>query len=153
MRWDPSCAREGQACGHSILSFGYARKKNSPRRLTLRAPVHLKRGQDQGNHSFVIAYSQMWAVRLRAEQRRWHGYARVGGDGGAGFWVCAADIAAEPGICGGGGADFGVGDRGEHGDFYSARPGFVAAAAGEKSAAVGAADHAREALREQLGRQ
>src|SRR5229473_2390213 len=85
--------------------------------------------------------------------RKWDEYARVGGDGGAGFWVCAANAAAEPGVCGGGGADFGVGDRGEHGDFYSARPGFVAAAAGEKSAAVGAADHAREALREQLGRQ
>src|SRR4030088_1388964 len=131
MRWDPSCAREGQACGHSILSFGDARKKNSPRRLTLRDPVHLKRRQDQGNHSVVIAYSQMWAVRLRAEQRRWHGYARVGGDGGAGFWVCAADIAAEPRVCHCGGADFGARDWREHGDLYFVGPGVAAAAASQ----------------------
>src|SRR5882762_4375948 len=93
----------------------------------------------------------MWGIRFRVEQRRWHGYARVGGDGGAGFWVCAANFAAEPGICGGGGADFGAGDWREHGDFYFAGSGVAAAAAGEKSTAVGAADDAREALREQLG--
>src|SRR6267154_1739153 len=145
MRWGPSCAREGQACGHPILRFGYARKKNPPRRLTLRAPVHLKRGQDQGNHSVVIAYSQMWAVRLRVEQRRWHGYARVGGNGGAGFWVCAADFAAEPGICHCGGADSGAGDWREYGDLYFAGSGVATAAAGEKSAAACAAEHAREA--------
>src|SRR6267378_564601 len=102
MRWHPSCAREGQACCHSILSSVFAWKKNPPRRLTLSAPIHLKRGQDQGNHSVVIAYSQLWGIRFRVEQRRWHGYARVGGDRGAGFWVCAADFAAEPGFCGGG---------------------------------------------------
>src|SRR5712672_1787258 len=67
------------------------------------------------------------------------GYARVGGDGGAGFWVCAADFAAEPGICGGGGADFGVGDWREHGDLYSAEPGDAAFVAGEESAAIVAA--------------
>src|SRR5712675_1797697 len=95
----------------------------------------------------------MWAVRLRVKQRRWHGYARVGGDGGAGFWVCAADFAAEPGICGGGGADFGAGDWREYGDLYFVGSGVATAAASEESAAVGVADHAWEALWEQLGRQ
>src|SRR5882757_7018853 len=79
------------------------------------------------------------------------GYARVGGDGGAGFWVCAADFAAQPGICSGGRADSGAGYWREYGDFYFAGSGVAAAAAGEKSPAVGAVDHAREALRQQLG--
>src|SRR5712672_2323775 len=70
------------------------------------------------------------------------GYARVGGDGGAGFWVCAADFAAEPGICGGGGVDFGTGNWREYGDLYFVGPGVATAVASEESAAVGAADDA-----------
>jgi len=71
---------------------------------------------------------------------------------GAGFCVCAADFAAEPRVRRCGGADFGARHWREYRDFYSARSGVASLAAGEKSAAVGAADHARQALRKQLGR-
>ncbi len=76
----------------------------------------------------------------------------MGGDGGAGLWVCGADVAAEPRVRGGGGADVGAGNWREHRDFYAVGSNFAAAAAGEESAATGAADDARAALWEQLGR-
>src|SRR3982074_1333000 len=81
------------------------------------------------------------------------GYARVGGDGGRRFWVCATALAAEPRVCRGGRTDSGAGYWREYRDFYVAGSGVAAAAAGEKSPTVGAADHAWEALWEQLGRQ
>src|SRR5579859_1750942 len=93
------------------------------------------------------------SLRICERGRAGNGNPRVGGNGGAGFRVRAADAAAEPRVCGRGGADAGAGDWGEYRDFYAAGPNSVAVASGEESAAAGAADHARQALREQLGRQ